>query len=347
VIRLEKLSKAFRAGGQTIHALVDIELSVRPGQIFGVIGSSGAGKSTLIRCVNLLERPTSGKVFVDGRELTALPERDLADARRAIGMIFQQPNLLASRTIAGNVALPLELAGVRPAQIRERVDELLALVGISDKRDARPAQLSGGQRQRATIARALANHPKVLLCDEATSALDPATTRSILELLREINQRLALTILLITHEMDVVKSVCDELAIISDGRLIEQGTVEGMFARAKTELARAFIRSTVQLDLPEDYRARLSPVAIPNARPVLRVELAGDRATASLISRLSRAYRVDVAIIRSRTDSARGACYGAMLLELIGEEPDVTQALAFLREQSVDAEVVGYVTRDA
>ena len=220
MIKLIGLNKVYGTGSDAVHALRDVSLHVPQGKIFGVIGASGAGKSTLIRCVNLLERPTEGQVIVDGQDLVALSERDLTQARRQIGMIFQHFNLLASRTVFANIAFPLELAGWSKEKIQQRVAELLALVGLEARAQAYPSELSGGQKQRVAIARALAPAPKVLLCDEATSALDPQTTRSILTLLKEINVKLGLTILLITHEMDVVKGICDEVAIISDGRLI-------------------------------------------------------------------------------------------------------------------------------
>jgi len=274
----------FQAAGQRVHALHDVDLHVKPGSIFGVIGRSGAGKSTLLRCVNLLERPTSGRVIVAGRELSALSERELVPARRSIGMVFQQPQLLASRTIADNVALPLELAGEPRARARERVAELLELVGIADKHDARPAQLSGGQRQRATIARALANRPSVLLCDEATSALDPATKRAILALLRDIQRSLQLTILLITHEMDVALSICEEVAIMSDGRLVEQGPVARLFGPDSSPLARSF--------LAEDTSAANGHGALH-----MRVQIRGDAARAQVALAQLRAQHIEVEVI--------------------------------------------------
>jgi len=344
MIQLEQISKVFHDGARAVEALRGVDLQVARGQISGVIGGSGAGKSTLIRCVNLLERPTAGRVTVAGRELTALNKRDLADARRQIGFVSQHPALLASRTIADNVALPLELSG---APARERVGELLSLVGIADKRDARPAQLSGGQRQRATIARALANRPSVLLCDEATSALDPGTTRSILELLREPNRKLSLTILLITHEMDVVKSVCEEVAIMSDGRVVESGSPLAVFSRPQTEQARAFIRATRHLEVPEDYRARLSQTPSAHARALLRVELSGEAESGGIISQLTRALGSDIELVSSRTDHADGAHYGVMLLALDGEAHATGRAVALLREQGIAVEVLGYVASHA
>jgi len=243
MIRLRELHKVFPAPNGSIAVLKGVNLEVQTGRIFGVIGASGAGKSTLIRCVNLLERPTSGQVFVADRELTALPEPDLVQARREIGMVFQNSNLLSSRTVFGNVALPLELTRTPRSELKTRVEELLERVGLKDKRNSHPAQLSGGQQQRVTIARALASRPKVLLCDEATSALDPATTRSVLDLLRGLNQELGLTILLITHEMNVVRNICDEVAILDRGTLVEKGTVREIVLEPQTPLARQFAQS--------------------------------------------------------------------------------------------------------
>jgi D-methionine transport system ATP-binding protein len=346
MIQLQDLCKVFGTEDRAVVALSGVSLSVEAGQIFGVIGTSGAGKSTLIRCVNLLERPTSGQVIVGGRELTALNGLEIAEARREIGMIFQHSNLLNSRDVFGNIALPLELIGAPRSEIRTRVNELLNLVDLTDKRDAYPAQLSGGQRQRVTIARALATKPKVLLSDEATSALDPATTRSILDLLRNINRQLNLTILLITHEMDVVKSICDHVAILGEGRLIEQGSVREVFAHPQTVLARKFIRSTLQVDVPQDYLDRLSQAPGPGRHPLLRLELTGRSVGAPLISRLARLFNVEVGIVNSRTDYAGGAKFGALLVELFGEDPALRQAEDFLRENQVNVEVLGYVTSD-
>ncbi|HHF6122636.1 TPA: methionine ABC transporter ATP-binding protein, partial [Haemophilus influenzae] len=253
MIKLNNITKIFELPNKKLTALDNVSLNIEKGQICGVIGASGAGKSTLIRCVNLLEKPTSGSVIVDGVELTKLSDRELVLARRQIGMIFQHFNLLSSRTVFENVALPLELESESKAKIQEKITAFLDLVGLSEKRDAYPSNLSGGQKQRVAIARALASDPKVLLCDEATSALDPATTQSILQLLKEINRTLGITILLITHEMEVVKQICDQVAVIDQGRLVEQGTVGEIFANPKTELAQEFIRSTFHISLPDEY----------------------------------------------------------------------------------------------
>ncbi|WP_342322121.1 methionine ABC transporter ATP-binding protein MetN [Kosakonia sp. BYX6] len=343
MIKLSNITKVFQQGNRTIQALNNVSLHVPAGQIYGVIGASGAGKSTLIRCVNLLERPSQGSVLVDGQELTQLSEAELTKARRQIGMIFQHFNLLASRTVFGNVALPLELDNTPRDEINRRVKELLDLVGLSDKHDSYPANLSGGQKQRVAIARALASNPKVLLCDEATSALDPATTRSILELLKDINRRLGLTILLITHEMDVVKRICDCVAVISNGELIEQDTVSEVFSHPKTPLAQQFIQSTLHLDIPEDYLQRLQAEPQADSVPMLRMEFTGQSVDAPLLSETARRFNVNNNIISAQMDYAGGVKFGIMLTEMHGAAQDTQAAIAWLQEHHVKVEVLGYV----
>lgn len=343
MIILDNVTKVFQQGQQTITALSEVSLTVPAGQIFGVIGASGAGKSTLIRCVNLLERPTSGKIVVDKQELTALSEKEVTKARRQMGMIFQHFNLLSSRTVFHNVALPLELSGTGRADIKTRVNELLELVGLSDKHNVYPANLSGGQKQRVAIARALASNPKVLLCDEATSALDPATTRSILELLKDINRKLGITILLITHEMDVVKNICDRVAVISGGKLIEQDTVSEMFSHPKTPLAQQFIQSTLHIDIPEDYQQRLSDVRKADSHPLLRLEFTGRSVDAPVLSEVSRRYNINNNIISAQMDYAGGVKFGVMLAEMHGDENSTKAAIEYLKEHHVKVEVLGYV----
>ncbi|WP_318494165.1 methionine ABC transporter ATP-binding protein MetN [Photobacterium leiognathi] len=343
MIEIKQLNKVFYQGDKAINALSDINLTIQQGTIFGVIGSSGAGKSTLIRCVNLLERPSNGQVIVDGVDLTTLSNQKLTLARRKIGMIFQHFNLLSSRTVFENVALPLELANTDKATIKAKVTELLALVGLEDKHLSYPSNLSGGQKQRVAIARALASDPKVLLCDEATSALDPATTHSILELLQEINRKLNLTILLITHEMDVVKRICSEVAIIGDGKLVEQGSVGDIFSHPKTELAKDFIRSTLDLSIPADYQARMTPTQVENSFPLIRLEFTGASVDAPLISQVTRKFNLDISILSSDMDYAGGVKFGLMLAEFFGDHTAVNDAVDFLRQNKVNVEVLGYV----
>ncbi|OYD21249.1 methionine ABC transporter ATP-binding protein MetN [Oceanimonas baumannii] len=343
MIKLTNITKRYGSGDAAVHAVKNVDLEVAAGQIMGVIGESGAGKSTLIRCVNLLERPTEGQVFVDDQNLTAMNSSQLSHARRNIGMIFQHFNLLSSRTVFDNVALPLELAGTSKADIKQRVNELLELVGLSHRANAYPNALSGGQKQRVAIARALAPAPKVLLCDEATSALDPQTTQSILALLKELNQRLGLTILLITHEMQVVKSICDRVAIINDGELVEQGAVAWFFANAQTELARRFIASTIHLDIPEEYQKRLSPDPDAGALPLVRLGFTGETVDTPLISILSRELNVDVTILSADIEYAGGVKFGFMLAELDGEPEQTQAAIAYLQEHKIQVELLGYV----
>ncbi len=343
MIEIRNLNKVFHQGQRAIKALDDINLSVSEGAIYGVIGSSGAGKSTLIRCVNLLERPTEGSVVVDGVDLNTLSSNQLTLTRRKIGMIFQHFNLLASRNVFDNIGLPLELAGVSKQAIKTKVDSLLELVGLSDKKESYPANLSGGQKQRVAIARALASDPKVLLCDEATSALDPATTQSILELLRKINKEFNLTILLITHEMAVVKSICSHVAIIGDGKLVEQGAVGDIFAHPKTELARQFIRSTLDLSIPADYSARLSDTKTENSYPLVRLEFTGASVDAPIISQVAREFNLDISILSSNMDYVGGIKFGLMLAEFFGTPESTEQAISFLKENKIEVEVLGYV----
>ena len=344
MIKLKNISKIFDSSGKKLTALDNVTLNVAKGQICGVIGASRAGKSTLIRCVNLLEKPTSGSVIVNGKDLTTLNDNELIHERRHIGMIFQHFNLLSLRTAFDNIALPLELEHVEKEKINQKVTALLELVGLSDKRDVYPANLSGGQKQRVAIARALASDPKVLLCDEATSALDPATTQSILKLLKEINRSLGITILLITHEMDVVKRICDQVAVIDRGQLIEQGTVSDIFSNPKTQLAQEFISSTFHINLPEEYLEKLSDK--PNGRnawPIIRFEFTGRSVDAPLLSQASKKFGVELSILTSQIDYAGGVKFGFTIAEVEGDEDAIIQTKIYLMENNVRVEVLGYV----
>ncbi|QIW16102.1 D-methionine ABC transporter, ATP-binding protein [Pasteurellaceae bacterium RH1A] len=343
MIKLKQISKQFEVKGKKITALDNVNLEVPKGTIYGVIGASGAGKSTLIRCVNLLERPTMGQVIVDGTDLTTLKEADLVKARRHIGMIFQHFNLLSSRTVFENVALPLELDGADKAKIEQKVSSLLDLVGLSDKRDVYPSNLSGGQKQRVAIARALANDPQVLLCDEATSALDPATTQSILQLLKEINQRLGLTILLITHEMDVVKRICDRVAVIERGQLVESGSVSEIFSNPKTELAQRFIQSTFHFELPAEYTNQLLQAPTPTSKPIIKFEFTGRSVDAPLLSHASKKFGIDFSILMSQIDYAGGVKFGFVIAEMEGDADAIAETKFYLIDNNVKVEVLGYV----
>ena len=344
MIKLNNITKIFTLPDKKLTALDNVSLHVPKGQICGVIGASGAGKSTLIRCVNLLERPTHGAVIIDDVDLTQLSDAELVKTRRQIGMIFQHFNLLTSRTVFENVALPLELENKSKAEIQEKTTALLALVGLSDKHNVYPANLSGGQKQRVAIARALASDPKVLLCDEATSALDPATTQSILKLLKEINRTLGITILLITHEMEVVKRICDQVAVIDKGRLIEQGTVSEIFSIPKTELAQEFISSTFHITLPEEYLENLSDTPKhAKSYPIIKFEFTGRSVDAPLLSQASKKFGVELSILTSQIDYAGGVKFGFTIAEVEGDEDAITQAKVYLMENNVRVEVLGYV----
>ncbi|MBP6577385.1 MAG: methionine ABC transporter ATP-binding protein [Chryseobacterium sp.] len=339
MIELLNLSKSFKTKNKTIHALSDVSLTVEKGEIFGVIGTSGAGKSTLIRCVNLLEKPNEGKVIVDNIELTKLSDAQLTLERRKIAMIFQHFNLLSSRTVFDNIAFPLELEGKSKSAIKEKVNSLLDLVGLNDKAKDYPANLSGGQKQRVAIARALANDPKVLLCDEATSALDPATTKSILKLLKSINQKLNLTILLITHEMEVIKTICDKVAVIDHGKLAEQGNVEQIFTNPKQEITKGFIQSSLNVELPLVYQNSLSK--IENNNPLVKFFINGNDDQSFVISNLFEKFQVKAKVISAQLEYVGNLSFGVLLVELQGEK--INEALAYLENEYSNTEILGYV----
>ena len=343
LIELKNITKTFFQKGNAINALSDVSLHVPKGKIFGVIGASGAGKSTLIRCVNLLEVPTSGEVVVDGQLLTNLSRSALAISRRNIGMIFQHFNLLSSRTVRENISFPLELEGVAKNDILKRVNELATLVGLEDKLGDYPANLSGGQKQRVAIARTLATNPKVLLCDEATSALDPATTQSILALLKDINHRLSITILLITHEMNVVKSICDEVAVISEGKLIEQGAVSEVFAHPKTALTKEFLSSTLKIDIPYELRSRLINSPQQGKNQLLKLVFSGNSTDSAVISEVATLFNVQNKIVTAQLDYIGSFKFGVLLVEVLGTEENSEKALAYYKELKIETEVLGYV----
>lgn len=328
------------------EALRGIDLQVGAGEVFGVIGRSGAGKSSLVRTINLLNRPKAGKVVVGGRELTALSPAQLRDARREIGLVFQHFNLLSSRTVAGNVALPLELAGVPPGEIRSRVGELLDLVGLSAMHDRYPSQISGGQKQRVGIARALANRPKVLLSDEATSALDPETTRSILGLLKQINRDFGLTIVLITHQMQVIKQVADRVAVIDAGRIVECGPVIDVFTRPQHATTRSLIEEIVPQALPGSVLDRIR--ALMAQRPaedsrLLRLAFAGGPADRPLLSEVIRDHGIDLSIVHGQVDEVQGQPFGSLAVFARGARGKLHDAVAQLRGAGVVVEEVAHV----
>ena len=340
MITLENLQKTYRHKGREIHALHGVSLHVAPGEIYGVVGQSGAGKSTLIRCVNLLERPDSGRVIVAGQELTALAPAKLLKARHKIGMIFQHFNLLASRTVYDNIALPLELVGADKKTIAAKVHPLLALTGLEDKTSHYPAQLSGGQKQRVAIARALAAEPQVLLSDEATSALDPKTTEDILALLRDINEKLGLTILMITHEMEVVKQICHKVALIEDGQLVETADVDTFFTAPKSALGQRFVAQTQRFDLPDNYQQRL---AAGGTHPLVKIRFLGNKVDEPLLSSIARRFDVNVSIIQAKIEHIGHTTIGLIIAEILGDAMRTADAVAWLQTQPVNVEVLGHV----
>lgn len=347
MITLSNLQKVYQGESEAVKALDNVSLQIEQGEIFGIIGKSGAGKSTLIRCINLLERPTDGRVVVDGQDMTALSEAELREARKSMGMIFQHFNLLSSRTVLENVGFPLEIAGVSRAERERKVLPLLDLVGLSDKRDVYPAQLSGGQKQRVGIARALASQPKVLLCDEATSALDPQTTESILALLKDINKKLGLTIVLITHEMHVIKAICDKVAVIEGGELVEVGKVYDVFTNPQSATAQDFIKAVVNNKVPDTLVEALSETPITGGNLVLRLSFFGESTNEPVIAGLIRRFAVDVNIISGNIDHLQDIPYGTLLIELSGKDEDIQTALNYLQAQELKTEVIGYVARHA
>ncbi len=329
-ITLDRLTKRF-ARGNTL-ALDDVSLSVREGEVFGIVGRSGAGKSTLIRSVNLLERPDSGGVTVLEQDLLALDDAELREARRGIGMVFQHFNLHTRRTVAENVAFPLEVAGLPAAERRARVAEILPLVGLEGKRDAYPAQLSGGQKQRVGIARALASRPRILLCDEATSALDPETTREILALIRDLRTRLDLTVLLITHEMAVVKAICDRVAVMEAGRVIEHGPVFSVFTRPEHPTTRSFVAEVIGHGVPESTIARLPAPRAGEVRRLAQVVFTGPNSTRAVVSEASRDYGLDINIVSGRVDDIAGEPFGVMALAAYGPDGAIDAAFGWMRD---------------
>lgn len=334
LFQIEKIAKIYAHGGKTVQALQDVSLTIDAGDIFGIIGQSGAGKSTLIRMLARLIAPTSGKILFHSADIAHLEGDPLKSYRKKIGMIFQHFNLLSSRTVAGNIAYPLEVAHV-PNEVQDaRIDELLGLVGLKDKKFAYPSHLSGGEKQRVGIARALANHPEILLCDEATSALDPKTTREILDLLKSINQKLGLTIFLITHEMEVIKRLCNKVAVIHDGQIVEQGSVVQIFTDPQHATTREFLQSTAHEIPPEFFKE------ISDKRKLLRLRFKGKSTGEPVITQIVRKYDVDANILLGWIDNLQTTVIGTLIIDLTGTPENIVRALAYLKEQSVQCEVL-------
>ncbi len=341
MIKLQNISKTFIDGGKEVQAVKDVNLTIHDGDIFGIIGFSGAGKSTLVRCINLLERPTSGTVTVDDKEITALSAKELRKARKKIGMIFQHFNLMPSRTIFDNVAYPLKGSGLSKQEIADKVHNLLDLVSISEKENAYPSQLSGGQKQRVAIARALANDPKILLCDEATSALDPQTTKSILKLLQKVNETLGITIVVITHEMDVVKEICNRVAVMDHGNVVEEGEVFSIFATPQNKVTRDFIKTTSNLQKIEELVEAGSPVvALKPGELIVRLSYIEKNASEPLISAVTEKFGIILNIIFADVEIVQNAPIGGTVAIVSGDKDKVEQALTYLKEKNVGVEVI-------
>ena len=327
MIEIKHLTKTFETSDGKLDALNDVSLKIDDGEIYGIIGMSGAGKSTLVRCINMLERPTQGSVIIDGVDVGSLSDSQLRNERRQITMIFQGFNLLMQRTCLKNVCFPMELAGVKKADAEKRARELLEMVGLPDKANAYPAQLSGGQKQRIAIARALATNPKVLLCDEATSALDPNTTHAILTLIKDINKKLGITVVVITHQMSVVEEICDSVAILDGGVVVEQGEVREIFANPKTAAARRLVA-------PNGGSAARDLSSFAPDDHVVRVTFNGSSAAKPLVASLAAEKGILVSVLSADTRDLSGQCYGSMLLKLPRDTEQAKQAAAYMRSQN-------------
>jgi D-methionine transport system ATP-binding protein len=334
IFQIDKISKTYRRGDRTFLALDEVSLFVEKGDVYGIIGLSGAGKSTLIRCLAALVKPNNGEVLFDSRNIGTMGRGELRDFRKKIGMIFQHFNLLSSRTVGGNVAYPLEIAQVSKEKQKERVDELLDLVGLSQKKGSYPSELSGGEKQRVGIARALANHPEVLLCDEATSALDPKTTREILALLRNINKKLGVTIILITHEMDVIRQLCTKVAVIEKGKIVEEGSILKVFGDPEHPTTKHFLQHASH-EIPSEFFKGISP-----NRKFLRLRFKGGVAGEPVMAEIVRKFNVDVNILQGWIDRVQTLSVGTLIVELLGDSLGIERVLGYLAEKGIQYEVI-------
>ncbi len=339
MIDIQDLSLTYAGPQGPVHALKNINLHIQAGEVFGIIGRSGAGKSSLVRCMNLLNRPGSGKMIVNGRDLLQLSDAQLRQARQEIGMVFQHFNLLSSRTVFDNAALPLELAGVSKAQIAQRITPLLELVGLAHLANRYPAQISGGQKQRVGIARALASNPRVLLSDEATSALDPETTRSILDLLRQVNRELGVTVVLITHQMQVIKQIADRVAVMEAGQVVELGAVLDVFTNPQQAITQSLIDEIVPQELPASVQQRVQALSLGlpagQSGQLLRLSYAGDSAYQPVLSHLIRELGLDLSILHGQIDDIQGQTFGSLAVFASGPPAQITAAIAYLQRNGV------------
>lgn len=341
MIRFENVSKTFRGNGKQVEAVKEVSLHIKKGEIFGIIGYSGAGKSTLVRCINLLERPDRGRIWIGDTEITALKGKSLRKQRRKIGMIFQQFHLFASRNVYENVAYPLKHQGLTGQEIKKRVEELLNLVGLEDKASAYPSQLSGGQKQRAAIARALANEPDILLCDEATSALDPKTTTAILRLLQEVNRKLGVTIVVITHEMQVVKEICGRVAVMEGGSVVEEGEVFDIFSNPHEKITGDFVNNASNLSRIYTYLEEKAEITRLNkGECILRLHYLHKNTSEALVSQISRDFSLNVNIIFGNIELIGENPIGGLVAIVSGSGENIRRAVDFLREKKVGVEVL-------
>ena len=338
MIEFKDISKQYELKGQTLHALNRINLQIPTGSIFGIIGYSGAGKSTLIRLINLLERPTSGQVIINGTDFTALDAKSLRQERTQIGMIFQHFNLLQTKTVAANIEMPMKLLGWSKAEREKRLEELLDFIDLKHKRDAFPDELSGGQKQRVGIARALANHPKILLCDEATSALDPQTTQSVLALLKKINREQNITIVMVTHEMDVIETVCDYVTVMEKGDVIETGSTLQIFSQPQHPTTKNFIQTVLQQNLPVNILTNLEN---QNHHSIYCLKFLGSSAQETVIQAVIKQFDISLNILFANMTEINGSVIGQMFIQLLGDPAQITAALQYLRDNGVQVDQAG------
>lgn len=338
MITFDHVSKVYGEKGEGVKALDEVNIHVEEGEIYGVIGFSGAGKSSLIRCVNLLEQPTSGTVTVNGQNLQELSAKELREAKRNIGMIFQHFNLLNSKTVFTNVAMPLLLSKTPKKEVERRVHELLDFVGLRDKADSYPDQLSGGQKQRVGIARSLATQPSILLCDEATSALDPDTTNAILKLLKRINQEYNITILIITHEMGVIREICDKVAVLEDGKVVEAGSVFDVFSQPKTTTAHNFVSTVMHDQIPDSVYELIQKQ--DTHKQIYRIVFVGESTGTPLLSQISKQYQVEVNVLFGSITELQGTPFGNLIVQFEGEEKEINRVIMHIHQQKVSIKEV-------
>lgn len=338
MIEFKDISKQYELKGQTLHALNQINLQIPTGSIFGIIGYSGAGKSTLIRLINLLERPSSGRIIINGTDFTALDAKALRQERASIGMIFQHFNLMQTKTVAANIEMPMKLLGWSKAEREKRLEELLDFIDLKHKRHAFPDELSGGQKQRVGIARALANHPKILLCDEATSALDPQTTKSVLQLLKKINEEQGITIVMVTHEMDVIETVCDYVAVMEKGDVIETGSTLQIFSQPQHPTTKNFIQTVLQQNLPVNILTNLEN---QNHHSIYCLKFLGSSAQEAVIQGVIKQFDISLNILFANMTEINGSVIGQMFIQLLGDPAQITAAIQYLRDNGVQVDQAG------